>query len=205
VDDCADAMSALTKETGATKFVFAGNCSGADTAFHVGRKDDRVVGVVMMNPQTFYVHDLSNIQAYKDGRYYQDSFFRKESWQKLARGEVDVGRVARMIVPKVKLDAVARMKQLFGKSAEDDARPDVPAWTHAMCSRGVEVLLVATVNDAGVEFADAFYGKRMRSLVDVPRFKRIDLEGTDNTFTSVHSQDVVLRAITDHLAGRHLS
>jgi hypothetical protein len=135
------------------------------------------------------------------------SFFRKESWKKLARGDVDVARVARMIAPKVKLEAMARVKRLFGRTAgeaEPDERPDVPGWIREMAERGVETLLVATVHDAGVEFADAFYGKKMRELSSgVPRFRRVDLEGTDNTFTSVHAQEVVLRTITDHLAGRH--
>jgi pimeloyl-ACP methyl ester carboxylesterase len=211
LDDCKAAMTFLRGEIGTTKFVVAGLCSGADTSFQLAVRDDRVVGVVMMNPQTFYVHDLSNIQAYKDGRYYQDSFFRKESWMKLARGDVDVKRVAKMIAPKVKLEAVSRMKRLIGRvrpSEGDqrmDERPDVPGWIRSMAERGVETLLVATVHDAGVEFADAFYGKRMRGLDGLPKYRRVDVEGTDNTFTSVYAQEHVARTITEHLVSRHSS
>jgi pimeloyl-ACP methyl ester carboxylesterase len=206
IDECAHAMSALGRETGASRFVVAGLCSGADIAFQTALHDDRVTGLVMMNPQTFCVHDLSNIQAYKDGRYYQDSFFRKESWKKLARGHVDVARVARMIAPKVKLEAMTRMKRLFHVSAaEAEERPDVPGWIRAMADRGVETLLVATVHDPGIDFAEAFYGKRMHELANVERFRRVDLEGTDNTFTSIHAREVAQRTITDHLVGRHHS
>ena len=38
-----------------------------------------------------------------------------------------------------------------------------------------------------------------------PRFRRVDIEGTDNTFTSVYAQDFVLRTIADHLVARHLT
>ena len=74
--DCQDGMSALASRLGIERFVVAGLCSGGDIAFQLGLADPRVAGVVMMNPRTFCVNDLEQVEACKSARYYQTSLFR---------------------------------------------------------------------------------------------------------------------------------
>ncbi|MEO6419047.1 MAG: hypothetical protein ABIP39_06555, partial [Polyangiaceae bacterium] len=81
---------------------------------------------------------------------------------------------------------------------------DVPACLRAMAERGVDTLLIASVNDPGVDYVDAHFARGMRALDEVSNFRREDLKGTDHTFTSVWSQDFVMETITDHLTRRHL-
>jgi dienelactone hydrolase len=213
IDDCQRAMSFMEREIGATRFILAGLCSGADIAFQLGFKDGRAAGVVMMNPRTFCVHDLSMVETQQGARYYQGSLFRKDSWVKLMRGRVDLRRVARAIAPTVKNEAVRQVDRLMrrvrpaepGPGAIDEARTDVPACLRTMAERGVDTFLVATVKDPGVDYVDIHYAKGMRGLLGLPNFRRVDVEGTDHTFTSVYSQEQVTHMITDHLVRRHVS
>jgi pimeloyl-ACP methyl ester carboxylesterase len=207
------AMDLMTARTGATRFVLAGLCSGADIAFQLGIKEKRVAGVVMMNPRTFLVHDLATVDANKGARYYQDSLFKKEKWVKLLKGEVDVVRAARMVAPKVKQMALRRAQKLvdrirpglFKAGDEQTVIEDVPSALKQMAERGVDTFLVVTIHDPGVDFIDTHYGDGMQALGSVRNFRREDLAGTDHTFTSVWSQGHVMSTVREHLARRHLS
>lgn len=43
------AMRLLAKETGVERFVLCGLCSGADDAFHLGSRDERVAGAILLD------------------------------------------------------------------------------------------------------------------------------------------------------------
>lgn len=43
------AMRLLSRETGVERFVLCGLCSGADDAFHVGARDERVAGAILLD------------------------------------------------------------------------------------------------------------------------------------------------------------
>lgn len=74
---CADTravMDYLEARHGVTRFVLAGLCSGADVGLATAREDDRVAGVVQLNP---HVH--------RNRRYYLHQFWRPEWWKKVAQ------------------------------------------------------------------------------------------------------------------------
>jgi dienelactone hydrolase len=80
---------------------------------------------------------------------------------------------------------------------------DVPRTLRAMTERGVETLIVVSRNDPGVAYVDAHATEAMRALGDAPRYHRVDLEGTDHSFTPVTTQKRVSDLITEHLAARY--
>ena len=53
LEDIGAALDFLRAEVGAARFIIAGLCSGADLAYQAARREERLVGVVMMNPRTF--------------------------------------------------------------------------------------------------------------------------------------------------------
>lgn len=207
--DCKEGMSALASRLGVERFIIAGLCSGGDIAFQLGLQDPRVAGVVMMNPRTFCVHDLSLVEAVKGARYYQTSMFKKEKWLKLLRGQVDIVRVAKMIAPKIKSVAARSLKRALDrvrpKPTTDTEHADVPECLRVMAERGVDTLLLVTVHDPGVDYVDLHFGKRMRALTEVANYRREDVDGTDHTFTSVWAQQHIRATILEHLAKRHLT
>jgi alpha-beta hydrolase superfamily lysophospholipase len=58
-EDIAAAIRAL----GAPRVIVAGHCSGGDYAFQIGARDPRVAGVLILNPRTFCVLELSAVEG----------------------------------------------------------------------------------------------------------------------------------------------
>jgi alpha-beta hydrolase superfamily lysophospholipase len=154
------ALQRLGQETGATRFIVVGLCSGGDFAYQVAQRDARIVGAVMMNPRTFLELDLERV----------------ESPTPLA------------CVPG-------------SPSSEEAAR--VPAGFAEISRRGVDALLVVSEPDPGIDFVDRHAAAAMRAAEQAPRFRRVNVPGTDHTFTTVASQRLVSDVVTNELIVRH--
>ncbi len=68
--DLADAMDWLASHVGhdagapqAPTFILAGLCSGGDFAYQMALRDPRVAGAVILNPRTFCVNDLAQVET----------------------------------------------------------------------------------------------------------------------------------------------
>jgi hypothetical protein len=81
----------------------------------------------------------------------------------------------------------------------------VPDCLRTMAGRGVDTFMLVTENDPGVDYLEANYGSAMRKLVGMPTFHRMDIRGTDNTFTARWAQEQVGQILTDHLKQRFLA
>jgi alpha-beta hydrolase superfamily lysophospholipase len=80
---------------------------------------------------------------------------------------------------------------------------EVPRMLRGMADRGVDTLLLVSRSDPGVAYVDVHAPADMRALEGVPGFRRIDLDGTDHTFTPIGTQEVVSDLLTEHLVARH--
>jgi hypothetical protein len=76
---------------------------------------------------------------------------------------------------------------------------EVPRMLRAMAERGLDTFLVVSRNDPGVAYVDVHDPEAMRGLSGVPGFRRVDLDGTDHTFTPVGIQEAVSDLLTEHL------
>ncbi len=198
--DVDQAMTFLRRTHGIDRFVMVGLCSGADLAFKAGFNFRDVAGAVMMNPRTFCAHDLSAVDEFHKGRWYQEALLRKEAWRKLLRGQVDLRRVARTVAPRLR--AVARQLLTRRRSPEEAT---VPARLGSMIERGVDTFLLVSEHDPGVDFVDGRHRGGMHELRSLRGFRREDLRGTDHTFTALWAQARVIDLVVDHLAARHLA
>jgi dienelactone hydrolase len=198
--EMARALDWLERETGARRFVVAGLCSGADIAFGAA-SDPRVEALVMLNPRTFGVHDLQQVESFKGARWYQESLHRKESWMKLLRGDVNLVRVARALAPKVLRLLERKLRGLVARAGADET---VPGRLQRLSGRGVDTLLVVAPHDPGIDYVDANFAPGMRALAAAPGFQRIEVAGTDHTFTALWAQQRVAELVTEHLVDRYL-
>jgi len=215
IDDIRAAMDFLTETTKVTRFIVTGLCSGGDLAFQMGVKEPRVAGSIMLNPRTFLVNDLSMVDTYEQARWHQGSLVNRESWLKLLRGDVNVARALRIVAPKVKDLVVQRATRavttILGSAIGGPGGPaprqetDVPACLRFMADRGVDTFLLVSERDPGVDYVDANYGRQMRALAGAPGFRRVDIAGTDHTFTAQWAQERVAETITEHLKQRYLA
>lgn len=77
---------------------------------------------------------------------------------------------------------------------------EVPLELRRMAERDVDTLLVVSRNDPGVAYVDKHAGDAMRALEGVARFRRVDLDGADHSFTPMAIQESVSAILTEHLA-----
>jgi dienelactone hydrolase len=61
--DLGEALGWLGQVASAERFIVAGLCSGGDFAFQMGLCDPRVAGAVILNPRTFCVNDLAQVET----------------------------------------------------------------------------------------------------------------------------------------------
>jgi hypothetical protein len=76
---------------------------------------------------------------------------------------------------------------------------EVPRQLRAMAERGVDTFVLVSRSDPGVAYVDVHAAVEMRALAGVPGFRRVDLDGTDHTFTPIGTQQVVSNLLTEHL------
>jgi alpha-beta hydrolase superfamily lysophospholipase len=200
IADVQAAMNALQDSLGVRRFVLAGLCSGGDLTFQTGMRDRRVAGAVIINPRTFCVHDLELVENYKRARFYFDSLLDRQRLWRLLRGEVAIGQALGLVLSNVR--RIWRHQRRL--QSPDGPVNDVPSCLRAMADGGVDTLLVASEHDPGVEYVDRHFGRGMRALARVSRFRRADFPGTDHTFTSLFAQELVADTISAHLTRRYL-
>jgi len=197
--DVRAAMQALGDQLAVERFVLVGLCSGGDLTFHIALAEPKVTGAVIMNPLTFCVHDQSLVESYQPAGYYAGSLVDGAKLKRLVRGEVDLAGAIGGALRNVA--SIARRRR--ERHEVSGGLNDVPALLRRLAGRGVETLLVAGTHDPGVVYVDHHFGDGMRALGAVPHFRRVELPGTDHTFTSLYAQELLLDSVTRHLEERH--
>lgn len=162
LNDIGAALDFLAAEVGAARFIIVGLCSGADLAYQAARREERLAGVVMMNPRTFLDLDLNRV-------------------------EQPPPRLPRESEP-----------------VETEEARRVPAGLRQISERGLDAILVVSERDPGIDYVDRHAPAAMReAAAALPRFRRVDVRGTDHTFTTIASQRRVADLVTDEYLSRH--
>jgi alpha-beta hydrolase superfamily lysophospholipase len=162
LSDIGAAMDFVQQETGASRFIVAGLCSGADFTFQVGKRGGALAGAIMMNPRTFL--------------------------------ELNLGRVEG---PPVSTPDALRA------SEEESLR--VTAGFKQISDHGLDALLIVSQPDPGIDFVDRHATAAMRAAEGLPGFRRVNVPGTDHTFTTIASQRAVLEITSAQYLARHLA
>lgn len=206
----ADIQTAM-RELGARgldRFLLVGLCSGAYAAFRTALAGGPIVACVMMNPQTFHWKEGDTLDVTPAGTasaaaHYQRAFFRRESWAKMLRGKVDLKKLAIVVARRLqsiaaaKLDNVQRAAGMRPQPGQGDVAIDL----HALLDAGIEVLMVFSTGDPGLDLLTMKAGAELDRLKMRLGFRMAFIDGTDHTFTPVWSQEALEQLLTEYLSG----
>jgi pimeloyl-ACP methyl ester carboxylesterase len=206
--DVKAAMTLLQDTYGVDRFVLAGLCSGAYLAFHTCVEDARVVGQILMNPQTFEWREgdsleLSSRNSFLSTRYYVKALFQPSTWKRVLKGQVNVSLVARVMRDRLKNKTKSALQGLAHRArTKEESLTDVARAFRAMSDRGVDSLLLFSFNDGGLDMIESHLGRDVRKMRGRKNFHFEIVEGADHTFTPVDSQarlhDLLVHHATSH-------
>lgn len=196
VAEAREVMDAIRQKRGVDRFVLIGLCSGAVTAFETARADERVAGVLMINPWGFDQSAEWNDYVANRGRarkYWTRSFFRPESWWRALTGRIDYRRLAAVLQRQAAgaIAAAPVVRTVASRVAADLER---------LLQRGVRVLLVCSEGDEGIDYMNVILGSDVRRAAHGV-FEVEILSGADHSLTLLDSQRRVVRIISEW-AGR---
>jgi len=211
--DIVCAMRALKHEYGGASFVIGGLCSGAYAAFQAGLalRDEPIVECLLINPLAFYWKEgmsleVSPTRHYKHWSWYMGSVRKLDRWRKLLRGEVELGKIARVVAERLALLVALKMQRLRAllapgadKAAErDDLNRDIGMLVNA----GRRVSFFFADGDPGI---DLLLTNARRTVKRCTAKKTLSIDiiaEADHTFTTRERRDELIRRVSEHLRER---
>jgi pimeloyl-ACP methyl ester carboxylesterase len=186
ITEVLEAVDGLARDHGALEFILVGVCSAAFVAFHAAKRDPRVISVVLINPQTLVWHEgdstvLRAVPYRRSLQVYRQRLFSFVTWVRLLSGDLSVSRVMSSLFQ----GAVAGVKrQMQDRSARTQV-PHARAFDalRSLLARGVEVSLVFSDTDYGLEYVERYLGRRCATVAVHKNFSLDVVEGADHTFS----------------------
>lgn len=211
VPDIEAATTELRNRCGAARIVVAGLCSGAHTAFHSALVLEGIVGLMMLNPIVFYwkpsdALDVSAWMTYQRVQRYQERALSLDTWVSTLRGKVNVSLAFRTLIQRLRdrLAASGRsvLRELRYRMAIPHTGEDVGQDLARLCSKGIEVALIFSEGDPGLDNLRLNYSGDLRRLSHRPNFVLHEIPWKGHTFTAVPAQRRLLSLLTAHLQQR---
>ena len=185
------AMDAIQESRGIDRFVLIGLCSGAVTAFDAAGVDDRVAGVVMINPQGFDLNPEWNGYIASRGdarRYWRRSLFSATSWWHALTGRVDYRRLVAVLWRQA--SGPGRAREVVSSIVTR-----VGAELQKLMDREVRTLLVCSEGDDGIEYMNVILQRDVRTMTAAAHLTVEILPGADHSLTLLDSQRRVVEVV----------
>lgn len=195
-DDVTSAIAAFMREVSTIRrVVLWGLCDGASAACLYAPTDERVSGLVLVNP--WVMTETTTAKTYLK-HYYWRRLFSKEFWQKVRRGKVNLGDAGLGI-----LSAAAKASQR-GASVSSTHSKSLPSrMSSSVRRRPVPLLIVLSGRDyVAREFDEVTkLDRNWRELFDGSEVVR--LPEADHTFSTADWRKSVSEATVRWISGLH--
>ena len=204
-EDIAQALRYLRERAAVTECRALGLCSGAYHAFKAAVGGAPLDSVVMINPLTFFWKagmsldaPLPDQRVISEAQRYQQTALQIRSWLKLMRGEVDVGRIAQIMM--------RRAGSLLNRHWRDVARhcglpltDDLGRELESVAGRGIRMLFVFAAHDPGLELLRTQGGSSVRKLRRRQQLEIRLISGADHTFTARPAREQLIAVLGEAL------
>jgi exosortase A-associated hydrolase 1 len=170
---------------GMQEVVLWGLCDGASAALMYAGRDQRVRGLVLLNP---WVRTEGGLARATLKHYYRDRLLDAGFWRQLVRGKLNFGRSLKSLYALLR--AAGSSPALDDDRAPDSARApdssDLPDRMHAGLRQfsGQVLLILSGADLTAREFSDLAGGTpKWKRLLASPRLSQRRLEKADHTFS----------------------
>jgi hypothetical protein len=169
-----------------------GLCAGGWLAYQAALAEPRITGQILLNLQNLWLKD-GVARSGASNREYLRLVRKKETWIRLVKGELQLGRLVPMLTTRL-LEIVAihlgrGVSRVRGaETLVDRTRRELGG----MAARGVRSAFVYVLEDPGLDEMEVHFGRRGRDLADVPGVSIIFIDEGDHLFSIKSSRDHVL-------------
>jgi exosortase A-associated hydrolase 1 len=178
------------------ELVIWGLCDAASAALFYAHRDQRVTGLVLLNPWVRTEQGAAKVYL---KRYYAARLFQPELWNKIRRGNFSYGKAIRslsQIVGSVLKEKKERI-MAAGKADNDESSSTAPLPERMLAGLrrfNGKILLILSGNDlTGQEFSDLVKGSaEWQRLLAFPGVLRQDLPEANHTFSRREWKDQVV-------------
>ncbi|HEY8100303.1 MAG TPA: hydrolase 1, exosortase A system-associated [Burkholderiaceae bacterium] len=172
--------------------VLWGLCDAASAALFYAYQDQRVTGLVLLNP---WVRTEEGIAKATLKHYYTARLFERDLWQKILRGRFDYGatiKSAMALVSSAFLHKKSDAAEGSGNAHQNISLPD--RMYHGLNLFKGRTLVILSGNDlTGKEFSDLIKGsKKWQKLISTSNVQRHELDGANHTFSRREWRDQVV-------------
>jgi hypothetical protein len=153
--------------------------------------DDRVAGIVMINPQGFDVSPEWNGYIASRGdarRYWSRSLFSATSWWHALTGRVDYKRLVAVLWRQA--SGPGRAREVVSSIVTR-----VGAELQKLMDREVRTLLVCSEGDDGIEYMNVILQQDVRTMTSAAHLTVEILPGADHSLTLLDSQRRVVDVV----------
>jgi len=161
--------------------VIWGLCDGASAALFYAEKDQRVSGLVLLNPWARSEQGLAKATL---KHYYRARLLDPAMWKKILLLRFDYSAAARSFCAQLAAVFASKPAAPAGEGAQ--SRPSFHSRMHTGLARfqGKVLLIISGADLTAKEFLDMANGaNEWRSLLDAPRVSRQTLAAADHTFS----------------------
>lgn len=200
LDDVSAALDFLSEQLPGTRFVVAGRCSGAYVGLQAAWRDDRITGVVAVNPEVFEWQAGRSVEDALDNPtqsmdHYVSNLWRISTGKRILRGEIDLLAKARQVSKSL----MCRFSRPLVWPTGGMTRREriVCAGFRVLARRRVKVTLLYSPGDIGLEEFGHFFGAGGRQLSRFADMNYAVVSGADHNFTPEQSRKAYLDAIVE--------
>ncbi|MDE1993932.1 MAG: alpha/beta fold hydrolase [Rhizobiaceae bacterium] len=198
--DVSDALDYLEEKKLLPAFL-VGRCSGGYLAFQAAIRDIRCAGMITVNPYAFFWDESHSVDEAlrfvpRSLESYGQKLLQWETVKRLYSGQIDAGSAARNIVTSVARRAVRLGRPLLGVLPFPAGEHEiVMAGFRTLAKRQVDISLIYSAQDIGMEHFREHFGERGEGLKAFPNAHLTVIPDADHNLTPPHARQIYLHEI----------
>ena len=200
--DVADALDLLETRKLLPAFV-VGRCSGGYLAFQAALHDIRCNGLITVNPYSFFWDETQSVDealrfAPRSLETYGRKFLQLETLKRLYGGQIDAKSAMRNMATVLARRAVRLCRPVFSLFPFlAGAREPVISGFRMLAKRRVDISLIYSAHDIGLDHLHEQFGENAAGLKHFPDIRLTIIPDADHNLTPPYARKVYLREVRE--------
>jgi len=202
-EDINNAVAFVKEQNGFDRIVLAGLCSGAHNVFHAALMNKySVLGLVIINPLTFYWQKGQSIFEPEDNRvesdtiHYQNNVRDIKKWISLFTNPSKLIEIGKFILKFLGSRVLKYINPIMERIGLVEA-PRLVRDMDSLFDRGTKVVVITSRTDPGYKILCSQAGKTISNARKSEMFSSIIIDDADHTFSSRESRKMLIKSIVD--------